>query len=106
MSADEELTAKGRLVTEYADAKKLVALLRQEVERVADTFLSVGKALKDQSENVAIKGQAMSLTRPKRIDIADDWPDQAKLSSLLNDLREAIDRLQDLEQKMRDIGAL
>jgi hypothetical protein len=106
MSADEELAAKGRLLTDYADAKQKVALLKREAERVADMFTKLGMVLKDQPEGISVKGQTMATTHARRVDIAEDWPDSARLSSLLNDLRDAIDRLQELEHKMRDVGAI
>lgn len=91
MSNDEELIIKGRIATDYADAKRKNALLGAERERVGRLLVEIGRHFE--------RDQIVPLTEEHFAVV-----DMDKLRALLADSAENKSRLVGLQEKIRDLG--
>ena len=107
MTSNEELAAKGRIVTEYAAAKSKVAAMRGEAQRFGKLLTALGNKLTSTPEYVSIKGQGLNAKyMSQRVDFRDDWPNPQNVADLTDELRQALDDLERLTEQMKNIGAL
>ncbi len=96
MSTDEEMIIRGRLVTEYAEAKQLKTLLQSERDRLGKLIVAAGNR---------IQGEYPFLCSiPTEEQLATLNP--AKIIELYSETKKNQETLEDLQSKMTSLGLL
>lgn len=96
MSDDEEMIIRGRLMTEYANAKRTRTILQTERDRLGKLIASLG---------VSVQGEfPYQVSTPK--DEQFDALDADKIRELLKETEENASTLEDLAKKLTGLGLL
>jgi hypothetical protein len=90
VTENDEMAARGRIVTEYADLRKRLVSLQNEARLIGEKLYSLGQPL-----------QGGVLVKPGG-DLA--WLDRDKIQSLLNDLWETNQKVNELRLKVKELG--
>jgi hypothetical protein len=90
MTIEDEMTARGRIITEYAELRKRLASLQNEARLIGEKLYSLGRPL-----------QEGILVKPGN-DLA--WLDREKIQSLVNDLWETNQKVNNLRLKIKELG--
>lgn len=91
MSHDEELAAKGRIVTEYVDAKTKLLLLEEEARNHAEKLREIASVI----------GAGSGADRDLDLE---HWFDARKVRELLRDLEQTRNRVQNLRYRVKQLG--
>ena len=101
MTADEELMARGRLVTDFADTKRRMGTLISEATRLGDIYTKLGKMLHDIDALYRYEREQ----KESRLDSETKAVlNVEKVETLLKDLHETYSRYLILKRQLKDCG--
>lgn len=93
MSTDQELIQRGKMVTDFQQAKARLAALRSQAADLSKTLIRIGQALQNENlENGALDAVISGL------------PAKEDLQQLVSDVRAAQKTINDVQKGMRQIG--
>lgn len=101
MTVDEELMARGRLVTDFSDTRRRMGTLISEATRIGELYTKLGKRLRDI-------GSVHCYDREEKESRLDSETESVlnaeKVRALFRDLHETRSRFLMLERQMKDCG--
>ena len=106
MSQNDEMAARGRLITDYAEVKKHLATLEGEASRIGKILGEISRQLLNQPDRLIFEGQSytaeyMSLASFERIDV-----DAQRLPALVDEIRNTKEELRRLREKVAPLGII
>ena len=106
MSHDEQSTVLGRLVLERKDAQQQLVLLGAEARRIGKTLAKLGRQLQDDVCTIQFFDVPSEIRY--RIGTIDSFDrndlDAARLVTLIAQIREQTQRLEDLDRDLKAFG--
>ena len=100
MSTDEEMAARGRLVTTYSDTNRHFSTLLSEATRLGEILLNLGRNLTD-ARTLSIEKYKVNLTDAEKAALNGE-----KLTILLKDLGDTYSRTESLRKQVESLGLL
>jgi len=101
MTVDEEYTARGRMVTDFADTKRRMGTLISEATRIGELYTKLGKRMHD----VDWLYHSDREQKESRLDAETEAVLNAeKVQTLFKDLHETYSRYLMLKRQMKDCG--
>ena len=107
MTHDEEMAARGRLLTDYSEDTKHLATLRAEAEKIGAAFEAFGSALRKGGHEIFVDQSEFtigSVGRPCRLQAATLNPD--KLRELVKDILDTEGRIKNAKARLEVLGLL
>jgi hypothetical protein len=95
MNAEQENAALGRLARDYADARKRLALLKNEAENVGRVLRTFGDSLTMAPMETTVSPEVEQILS-----------DSGRIRNLLRELKQTQEKLLELNQRMKDAGLL
>jgi hypothetical protein len=96
MSSDEEMAVRGRMMTEFADAKRHMATLHAEAERIGKLIYYVGACIQHASPH-----HSAGITEEHLAAL-----DGPKVKSLLEDIKQTDEKINTLRERLTALGLL
>jgi len=105
MTDADEMAARGRLVTDYAEAKQRLATFEAEADRMGKQLRELSMLLTDNPDRIVFSGQPVT-PEYQNVQVLDDkLPAQvAKIPALVQDIRQIKAEVQRLHQRMVALG--
>jgi hypothetical protein len=104
MSPNDEMAARGRLITDYGDAKKRLVTLQAEAERIGSSLQELGKILANNPENLFFRNQSVGDDYPSLRHFDDALNEASKIPGLALEIRETKAKLERLRPKVEALG--
>ena len=98
MSTDEEMLARGRLVTAFSDANRRYGTLLGETSRIGKLYSELGNTLKNLA---SLYGRSREVTLDAETEAVIDV---AKIRALLKDLHQTHESLEQLRSQIEPLG--
>lgn len=94
MSEEEEMAVRGRIMTDYADARKRLVTLRAEAERIGKLLSYTGACMQHENphQSAGIANEHFEVL------------DAEKVRSLLADIKATSERVYSLREKLNILG--
>ncbi|MGD0100497.1 MAG: hypothetical protein ABSC60_09140 [Acidobacteriota bacterium] len=106
MSPNDEMAARGRLITDYGDSKKRLAILEAEADRIGGSLQELGKMLATDSDSLFFRNQSVRDDYPSLPHFDSTLDEVSRIPALALDIRETKDKLKKLRPKLEALGLL
>ncbi len=103
MTSQEQVAVVGRLMREQRENDRQLGLLRVELDQVGQVLVELGQTLQQSPDRVTFDGEPLPI-KFDRSNFPSEILDGAKLQKLCYELRERLQRRDQLLQQARSLG--